>query len=56
MPLTVKSVSDAEVVLELDGASVLKGCFSGFVTLHPGADGTWTGAFEDRPMMVWTRH
>ena len=55
LPAVVKAASDTEVTIAVDGNSVLKGCYTGNIVLHPAADGSWTGAFADGTAMTWTR-
>jgi len=55
LPLVVKSVNTAEVVLEFDSKGSLNGCFSGTLVLHPGDDGSWTGSLEGGDPMFWVR-
>ena len=54
-PAVVKSVTDAEVTIDIDGNSVLKGCLTETLVLHPGADGAWTGMLGSGLAMTWAR-
>ncbi len=55
LPAIVKSVSETEVLIEVDGKSVLRGCFTGTLALHPGDDGTWIGTLPTGLTSTWTR-
>ncbi len=54
-PAVIKSVADAEVMIDIDGNSVLKDCLTETLVLHPGADGTWTGVLGSGVTMTWAR-
>ena len=55
LPAVVQSATDAEVTIAVDGNSVLNGCLTGTLVLHPAADGTWTGVLPGGAPMTWTR-
>lgn len=55
LPAVVKSASDAEVMIDIDGNSVLAGCLTETLILHPGANGTWTGVLGSGMAMTWAR-
>lgn len=55
LPAFVRSVSDAEVLIEVNGISVLRGCFTGTLTLHSGDGGTWVGTLPNGLTSTWTR-
>ncbi len=55
LPVVVKSATDTEVSIDIDGNSVLNGCLTGNLVLHPGADGTWTGVLPGGAAMTWAR-
>ena len=55
LPAVVKSATDSEVAIDIDGNSVVKGCLTETVVLHPGAGGTWTGTLASGVTMTWTR-
>jgi len=55
LPAIVKAASDTEVTIDVDGNSVLKGCLSASLVLHPAADGAWTGALPEGTVMTWRR-
>ena len=54
-PLVIKSVADAEVMIDINSNSVLKGCLAETLVLHPGVDGTWTGVLGSGVTMTWAR-
>ena len=56
LPVALKSATDAEVTIAVDGNSYLKGCLNETLVLHPAADGTWTGVLSTGQAMTWTRH
>ena len=55
LPAVVKSATDTEVLIEIDGKSVLPECFTGTLTLHPTEDGAWSGTLPSGKSMRWTR-
>ena len=55
LPAILKSVSDAEVLIGVDGSSVLRGCFTGTLVLQAGTGGTWTSTLPTGLTATWTR-
>jgi len=54
-PAVVKTATESEVTIDIDGGSVVKGCLTETIVLHPGVDGVWTGTLASGTTMTWTR-
>lgn len=54
-PLTIKPLSDANVILSVDGPGVIRGCPSFSLTLERTNERTLTGSFGDGRSVVLTK-
>src|SRR5579864_4433361 len=46
LPAVIKSVTDSEVEIDVDGGKILTGCLTETLILRPGANDSWIGTLS----------